>query len=508
MKTFRLKFAPGVTLLAWLWAAPVVLTAHAGEEIASHPAAVQASTDQPKPPATVVTHYLRNPDGSDPVMVQLAYAPQTFTTNASGETVTHLPVPGDTAKLVGQGTVALPQGETIVISRRNEPPGWGPATLVSVTPLPRKPPQSPRRPGAFRFRLCEPEPGLIFQPLIQLKGEANRRLERIMFYLVNGGRRSRVERGYVQESVFDPAIWDFTGSQFQCHDIDLLPGTNVLWLRLEADTGEVLVTNLVYALRTELDHQPPKLHLAWPQPSQRVAGTHLSIRGRVDDISAEILATREGGMDTPVQALIERDGRFWVERFPLDPGTNRVRLTARDAAGNQSFRNLEVVRADTSLVIDPVAEAELHQMQVRVTGTVRPSAHRVWVNGCEARVEANGRWEAWPVPVTPGGVAIFDAFAVPLAEGAALAPPPRELLQVQTRLPDEPVHLNLSRPACGVFELQLTGVAGRAFVIHSSTNLVDWTPVLTNRNAPEVFRLALTNTVATGCQFFRLGPAD
>ncbi|MFN3409643.1 MAG: hypothetical protein ACK45B_11655 [Limisphaerales bacterium] len=497
----------GLVLLV-VWPVVGVFHAAAAEPLIVGPAAVQASVDQPKPAATFATHYLRNPDGSDPVVITLAYGPHAATTNANGEKVTPLSVPADTALLVGEGRVALPQGQTIVISRRNEQPGWGAPTLVSLTPLPHKPPQSLRKPGPFRFTLREPPTGVIFRPLVQLQGEANRRLQRILFGLQNGDRRSRVERGYVEKTLFDPAVWDFVGSQFQCFDVELLPGTNVLTLRLEADTGEVLLTNLVYVLRLELDDQPPTMRLDWPRAGQRVAGSHATLRGHLDDASAEIFVMREGGTEPPVQALIERDGRFWVERFPLRDGTNRLRLMARDAAGNESFLTVDLVRAEERLVMDPVPEEQLHQMHVRVTGLVEPPAQRVWVNGCEARVQPDGRWEAWPVPVTPGGVAVFDAVAVPVAGAAVAATAPQDVLRIQTRLPDQPVHLNLSRPACGVFELHLSGVAGRSFVLHSSTNLVNWTPVFTNHNAPEVFRFTVTNTAATGCQFFRVGPVE
>jgi hypothetical protein len=51
-------------------------------------------------------------------------------------------------------------------------------------------------------------------------------------------------------------------------------------------------------------------------------------------------------------------------------------------------------------------------------------------------------------------------------------------------------------------------VAGKSFVLCASTNLVDWTPILTNRNSGEVFDYTDTNVMDYGARFFRVTPAD
>jgi hypothetical protein len=60
-------------------------------------------------------------------------------------------------------------------------------------------------------------------------------------------------------------------------------------------------------------------------------------------------------------------------------------------------------------------------------------------------------------------------------------------------------------PADGIFRLNLVGPLGRFYVFEASTNLVDWTPILTNR-APFVVedREALNSSQ----RFYRAGPAQ
>ena len=66
------------------------------------------------------------------------------------------------------------------------------------------------------------------------------------------------------------------------------------------------------------------------------------------------------------------------------------------------------------------------------------------------------------------------------------------------------VILNASQPAYGVFNLHLTGTAGKNFVLQSSANLLDWVPLVTNLNSAATFSYEDTNVLAYGCRFFRI----
>jgi hypothetical protein len=79
-------------------------------------------------------------------------------------------------------------------------------------------------------------------------------------------------------------------------------------------------------------------------------------------------------------------------------------------------------------------------------------------------------------------------------------------MAVQGDLSTNAVTLNALRPACGTFNLHLTGAAGRSFVLMASPNLLDWKPLLTNVNSAATFDYVHTNAVEDGCQFFRIVP--
>jgi hypothetical protein len=141
----------------------------------------------------------------------------------------------------------------------------------------------------------------------------------------------------------------------------------------------------------------------------------------------------------------------------------------------------------------------------------------VWVNGVQARVNPDGTWVADHVPVLSpnGGTAVFEATTLPSSGELApasgtnqppLAAKPQALISVVAGLGTNAMTLNPSQPSCGTFRLRLTSTAGRSFVLLTSTNLADWTPVLTNVSSNETFDFADTNATTNQCRFFRVSP--
>jgi hypothetical protein len=55
----------------------------------------------------------------------------------------------------------------------------------------------------------------------------------------------------------------------------------------------------------------------------------------------------------------------------------------------------------------------------------------------------------------------------------------------------------------GMFELQLSGVPGQTFVIQTSTNLVDWIPLLTNVPAASPFSVTVVGASNNLSRFYR-----
>jgi hypothetical protein len=107
------------------------------------------------------------------------------------------------------------------------------------------------------------------------------------------------------------------------------------------------------------------------------------------------------------------------------------------------------------------------------------------------------------------GTATFDATAVPSeATWAAknTASGIKNLLTSATDLKQDPIVINPGQSACGTFAIHLTGTYKKTFVLMDSTNLLNWTPVLTNFNSPPTFDYTDTNSAITPCRFFRVDP--
>jgi hypothetical protein len=205
-----------------------------------------------------------------------------------------------------------------------------------------------------------------------------------------------------------------------------------------------------------------------------------------------------------------------VEHIPILDQTNLLTLTAVDAAGNSTVTNLPIIRSQSALTINPVPPNELWQLQVTVTGRVDPPDQAVWLNGKRAMVDGNGEWSVTGILTTSEGVAIFEAVAIPnskrpkplleYASDSSVSVVPKESVSVAAVLNSNALTLNASQPTYGKFTLHLSGAAGRSYVISSSTNLVDWDPILTNLNSGPTFDYNDTNAVAYGCRFFRVTP--
>jgi hypothetical protein len=219
-----------------------------------------------------------------------------------------------------------------------------------------------------------------------------------------------------------------------------------------------------------------------------------------------------------VEGLADRTGRVWLERIPLLGKSNVLTLTATDAAGNASTTNLIVIRSDSVLTIDPVPTDQIWQLQVKVTGKVEPPNQQLWLNGREAIVKSDGNWVATGVALNTEGFAIFEATSISksapgisnFAEAAHPSTPsiPQESVSIQAKLGTHAATLNANLPTYGTFKLNLIDAAGRNFVLLASTNLIDWAPILTNRNSNPTFNYKDTNVMDYGCRFFRVIPID
>jgi len=355
--------------------------------------------------------------------------------------------------------------------------------------------------------------------MIDLTGSSDQPLQSVRFDVINAFHRMEDQEGFVTDSYFDTILWQDTTNYWKCLDVALAPGTNTIVVHCQDFEGRVVATNLTYVLRFDQDKTPPQISITWPTPGCQVSGDRFTVRGLIDDKTAHVVGqVSAAGRTNVVEGLVERTGHFWVEHLPLLAKSNLLILTATDAAGNVSVANVTVVRSEVVLSIDPVPASQLWQLQVKVTGKVSPPDQEVWVNDRKAEVASNGVWTATGIPLTPEGVALFKATAIPrkLVSPPAVATvvdadtiiKPMESVSLQRSYSARSLILNTTQPTYGAFNLRLTGVAGSSFVLCASTNLVDWTPILTNLNSAATFDYADTNVSAYGCRFFRIIPAQ
>jgi hypothetical protein len=479
----------------------------------------EACRAQDKPPCVVETRHLREPDGSNVTKIMLAFPLPEFRTNAHGQTyhaITNLIFPVKPDYVAPTGLTALPSGGSMVLPPDTET--RGPACLISVEKLKpsRSKPRSPR-PIYPLITITEPTEELTSQPLIDIRGACDRSLRNVGYEVVNAVGQQQHLYGYVFDSYFDTGLWETTTNYFECLDVSLAQGTNVVSVSCVDMVGHRVTTNLVYVLRFDQDKSPPRISIQWPTPGRQVSGEFFTVRGAIDDTTAHVIAIISAdGRTHRAEGIVGRDGKFSVEQLPLLGKTNLLTLIATDAAGNSATSTVPVIKSDATLIVDAVPRDQLRQLQVTVTGKVDPPDQSVWLNGWPATVKSDGTWVATGVPLDLDGVAVFEAVAVPTPSSVRLLPTkiapdstlPQGSLSVQASLGAQSVILNASRPTYGAFHLHLTGTEGRSYTLFASTNLVDWLPFLTNRNSGATFDYSDTNVTAYGCRFFRVIPLD
>jgi hypothetical protein len=366
--------------------------------------------------------------------------------------------------------------------------------------------------------ITNPPALVISHALIQLQGYSDEQLKSITYDLVNASNRVLGAQGFSTGLHFDRELFEYTTNYFTCFDITLALGTNTIELRCKDLAGNISTNFLTYVFAVDHDKPPPTIRVDWPPNGSRIGADTITVRGQLDDPTAQLTALISvDGRTNTVEGLVERTGHFWFDNLPLEPGANAVAITATDVAGRSSRTNLVLLRAESLITIDPVPPDKLWSSDVTVTGKVKPINQRLRVNGVEAQVKPDGTWVATKVPIhSPnGGTAVFEVTAMPAAETTLMAAPtnkpsslllPEELLSVNAGLGAAPVTLNADRPACGSFNLHLTGTTGRNFILLASTNLVNWTPILTNLNSGETFDFTDSTQADYKCRFFRVLP--
>lgn len=348
------------------------------------------------------------------------------------------------------------------------------------------------------------------QPWLQLQGYCSGEMMNPRYDITNSaGSKINQNGSLTDRQGWDQQKFDWTKFCFQCYDIALAPGINSITFHCEV-AGNQISTNIEVVFTTAGDTNPPTITPRWPTSGMDLTTPTFTAHGSVDDYTATMKGVISGGgITNEIGGLVERNGTFWVENIPILDETNELTLIATDAAGNSSSTNLTILKSHVELVIDSTPTGkDLYLPTGAVTGRVAPG-YDVYVNGAKAVVEPDGHWRVGNAPINAGGTACFDVTAVPAKTALAGGNPSagiKNLLLSAANLGQESIVLNPGQPACGRFSLHLTGTSGKSFVIMASTNLTNWTPILTNLDSSASFDFTDTNTATYSCRFFRVVP--
>jgi len=259
------------------------------------------------------------------------------------------------------------------------------------------------------------------KPMLQLQGYSPEPLTSLAYNVTNSLGIVSSSQGLVTGQYFDTNLFDLTTNWFECLDVGLTLGTNYVSIQATDRAGNVTLTNLVYVFDTNGDMTTPAITLFWPQDGMQIGGTNFTLRGLLDDETANVTVQTvdTNGTTNVFSGLVERDGNFWAENLPLSSGTNFVTISATDFAGNTSTTNLTLVQSAILITIASVPSDQLHQLTTTVTGTVNDPSYSVSVNGVSAFVDGGGNWTATGAPINAGTTACFDVVASSAGQSAS-----------------------------------------------------------------------------------------
>jgi hypothetical protein len=239
--------------------------------------------------------------------------------------------------------------------------------------------------------ITNPTASLVTQPVIQLQGYCLESLAKLSYDLTNATGSVTNQQVIVLDQRFDTNTWEYTTNYFQCFDVPLTNGANLITLHATDWAGNSITTNFTYTLDYSTATNPPTIQLGWPQAGTKISGSNFTWHGRISDPTAQVTAQimDTNGATNSVSGRVGRDGSFWIEGLPLSGGTNSLSLTATDAAGNTSVTNIPVIQSSLVLTI---TSAGLGQA---VQGTISdPTNYTIWVNGTMATNNLDGTWTA------------------------------------------------------------------------------------------------------------------
>jgi hypothetical protein len=264
-----------------------------------------------------------------------------------------------------------------------------------------------------RLKLDYTPPSLVItsptnstMPVIQLTGYSPEALASISYGLSNAVTVVTNQQAFITDQSYSTNTWEFTTNYFQCYDVPLTNGLNVITLHAMDLAGNVttLTTNIICTGNTNL----PGMTLLWPQDGMQMSSNSFTIQGRVDDPTASVSVTAvdSSGNTNVINGRTGRDGIFWIENVPLSAGTTMLALTAINATG-VTTTDFTLIQSSVGLSVNAVQAGD-----TTAEVAIDTSGYTVWVNGVQATNNGDGTWTAQITPIGIGG-GLVQVTAVP-----------------------------------------------------------------------------------------------
>lgn len=243
--------------------------------------------------------------------------------------------------------------------------------------------------------ITSPTNRVVSTPVIQLRGLVVGDVSSIAYDLANSEGYKTNQGNYVIS--WSPGPEEAATNRFECLDIPLSKGTNLIDVHAFFDDGRALTNRFVYELDYRSLTNPPAIQILWPSNKTSIAGSTFTLQAQVADPSITIHVSMSNP-GTPTlefdDATVERNGKVTVKDLPIESGTNVISVLAKDVVGNSSVTNLNIYGSPVKITVRPVNFGRFNQQSITVSGTINDANLTVYVNGRQATVSTNGQWKA------------------------------------------------------------------------------------------------------------------
>ncbi|HIG30626.1 MAG TPA: hypothetical protein EYQ50_23630 [Verrucomicrobiales bacterium] len=188
-------------------------------------------------------------------------------------------------------------------------------------------------------QLSNPLSQTVFSPILQFKGFSDEPIAKVTYDLINSNGEILNQTGTLTRKEYDFEKSRFSKFHFQCFDIELSRGENILVLHLVDRTGNSSSTEYTYFYDPTADVDPPEIDILWPPELSNISGQNITVRGQVDESTKTVKISSQSGPD--VVGVIDRTGKFFIQNVPVSrTGQQQFVITAEDHAGNLRTKNL------------------------------------------------------------------------------------------------------------------------------------------------------------------------